>query len=327
MITKVIVVLLIAALVLFFPARPSFAGNTLQLTVSTNTRYTFGNNVYVSGSLIWVPANIPATNGIIGVEVTEPSGQPLIFRTVPTGSITSQNWLVNIIALYPCNANQVPTHSFTAGEAVYVYAQWQNFDLKLPHTVYCAITIYGANSVPLGYQLFSSSALAPNSTVAAISMLATIPTSTSGNVTLYASLFSDLPANGGYPYCPEQNTTFTIGTPTSISAFESSSGGYYNFSFKLPPSGIPEGNYTAYATTDYNDVGNYYYAANNAKFSIVLVGDINGDGVVNILDAILLADAFGSVPGDSNWNPAADLNGDGVVNILDAILLSDNFGA
>jgi hypothetical protein len=55
-------------------------------------------------------------------------------------------------------------------------------------------------------------------------------------------------------------------------------------------------------------------------------GDLNGDGVVNILDAILLANAVDSTPGSPNWNPLADLNGDGVVNILDAIIFGNNFG-
>jgi parallel beta-helix repeat protein len=57
-----------------------------------------------------------------------------------------------------------------------------------------------------------------------------------------------------------------------------------------------------------------------------LKGDVNGDGKVNILDAILLANAFNSRPGDVNWNPNADFNGDEKVNILDAIILSSNFG-
>lgn len=56
-----------------------------------------------------------------------------------------------------------------------------------------------------------------------------------------------------------------------------------------------------------------------------LVGDINGDGVVNILDAVLLANSFLATPSSSNWNPNADLNGDGAVNILDAIMLVDHF--
>jgi peptide/nickel transport system substrate-binding protein len=56
-----------------------------------------------------------------------------------------------------------------------------------------------------------------------------------------------------------------------------------------------------------------------------LVGDINGDGTVDIYDAISLAAAFGSTVGQSNYNPLADLNGDGVVDIYDAILLAAHF--
>jgi hypothetical protein len=146
-----------------------------------------------------------------------------------------------------------------------------------------------------------------------------IPTSTVGNVTLYASLFSDLPENGGYPYCPERNATFTIAKPTSNSPFESSSGGFYNFSFELPSSGIPVGNYSVYATTSYN-------ANSHATLTIILLGDINADGVVDIYDAILMARSFNSAYGDPNWNPSADLNHDGIVDIYDAIILAANFG-
>lgn len=56
-----------------------------------------------------------------------------------------------------------------------------------------------------------------------------------------------------------------------------------------------------------------------------LLGDINDDGIVDRYDATLLEDAFGSKLGDSNWNAAADLNGDNVVNILDAIILANHF--
>lgn len=44
-----------------------------------------------------------------------------------------------------------------------------------------------------------------------------------------------------------------------------------------------------------------------------------------LLDAVLLSNAFGSTPSSSNWNPNADLNRDGVINILDAILLANGF--
>jgi hypothetical protein len=51
-----------------------------------------------------------------------------------------------------------------------------------------------------------------------------------------------------------------------------------------------------------------------------LLGDINGDGVVNLQDYILLSNAFGT--NDSS----ADLNKDSIVNIQDYVLLSNNFG-
>jgi archaellum component FlaG (FlaF/FlaG flagellin family) len=64
----------------------------------------------------------------------------------------------------------------------------------------------------------------------------------------------------------------------------------------------------------------------DGQIHIKLMGDINGDGAVNFNDAIIAGAAFGSKPGDSNWNPYADLNRDGCVNYLDLIILGSNFG-
>jgi hypothetical protein len=56
------------------------------------------------------------------------------------------------------------------------------------------------------------------------------------------------------------------------------------------------------------------------------VGDINSDNYVNIKDAVLLGVAFGSKPGDANWDHRCDLNRDGYVNIKDAVILGNHFG-
>jgi parallel beta-helix repeat protein len=61
-------------------------------------------------------------------------------------------------------------------------------------------------------------------------------------------------------------------------------------------------------------------------FGVHLLGDLNQDGIVNVLDAIQAASAFGSYPGHPKWNEQADINRDGVVNILDVIILANNFG-
>ena len=56
-----------------------------------------------------------------------------------------------------------------------------------------------------------------------------------------------------------------------------------------------------------------------------LPGDITGDGVVDIYDALVLAGAFGSSTGGKKWNADADLNSDGTIDIYDAIILAGNF--
>jgi hypothetical protein len=58
-----------------------------------------------------------------------------------------------------------------------------------------------------------------------------------------------------------------------------------------------------------------------------LVGDLKGEGYVNILDAILLSDTFGLSPGQTGYNPACafTLVLGPTINILDAIVLADHF--
>lgn len=55
-----------------------------------------------------------------------------------------------------------------------------------------------------------------------------------------------------------------------------------------------------------------------------LAGDANGDGVVNIMDKVMIRNAFGQ-NGAPGWNPA-DVNVDGVVNILDKVVVRNQFG-
>jgi hypothetical protein len=59
---------------------------------------------------------------------------------------------------------------------------------------------------------------------------------------------------------------------------------------------------------------------------LTIPGDVNGDGTVDIFDAIVVAGVFSSNPKSSNWDPRADINDDAIVDIYDAILLAGNFG-
>ena len=53
-------------------------------------------------------------------------------------------------------------------------------------------------------------------------------------------------------------------------------------------------------------------------FSSSLPGDLNDDGMVNVLDVVVLVNI---VLGQAGQDPAGDLNGDGLINVLDVVIL------
>jgi hypothetical protein len=101
-----------------------------------------------------------------------------------------------------------------------------------------------------------------------------------------------------------------------------------NFTSLFRP--IHKGLYRLTATADSrNDVvegneGNNVMILSNTP--VVAMGDINGNGLVNIFDAVVVAQAYSSTPTDGHWNIKADLNHDGTINILDGTILSLHWG-
>jgi hypothetical protein len=59
---------------------------------------------------------------------------------------------------------------------------------------------------------------------------------------------------------------------------------------------------------------------------VAIPGDLNGDFKVNLEDLVLLAQAYGSKPGDPNWNPNADIDNNGVVGLSDLVILALHYG-
>jgi trimeric autotransporter adhesin len=54
--------------------------------------------------------------------------------------------------------------------------------------------------------------------------------------------------------------------------------------------------------------------------------DINGDGTVNVIDLLFLADSWGKSAGDTGYDYRCDLNGDNTVNTLDLLVLAGDWG-
>lgn len=74
--------------------------------------------------------------------------------------------------------------------------------------------------------------------------------------------------------------------------------------------------------TDYTLGTGYTYTQSGTAYTIVKTGDVNGDGKVNTIDALLIQRHVVKLSTLSgNYLAAADINGDGSVNTVDALLI------
>jgi parallel beta-helix repeat protein len=60
--------------------------------------------------------------------------------------------------------------------------------------------------------------------------------------------------------------------------------------------------------------------------TVTIPGDLDANLQVQRADLVILANAYGSRPGDLKWNPNADLNDNNVVDLLDLVLLANHYG-
>jgi len=67
-------------------------------------------------------------------------------------------------------------------------------------------------------------------------------------------------------------------------------------------------------------------ASDTVNVRVYMAGDVDHNDDVNIFDVIALVNAFGSMPGDPNWDERCDFDCTGEVNVFDAIAIVNNFG-
>jgi len=116
-----------------------------------------------------------------------------------------------------------------------------------------------------------------------------------------------------------------IGTQTTTLTPDSNT----TLTYKWNTTNIEPNHYVISATAEHIPYIERNYTDNSltdGTIYIIVPGDINFDGAVNIDDLILLTQAFGSTSGSPNWNSNADLNKDNIINALDLSLLGRNYG-
>jgi nitrous oxidase accessory protein NosD len=92
--------------------------------------------------------------------------------------------------------------------------------------------------------------------------------------------------------------------------------------------GWAKGNYTisacALSVSGEIDTANNQF--DDCWVSVVITGDINDDGKVDIKDVYKVAQAYGSSSGDPRWNAVCDMNDDKKVDIKDYYFVCKHFG-
>jgi len=98
--------------------------------------------------------------------------------------------------------------------------------------------------------------------------------------------------------------------------------------FKWNTVGFAKGNYTisAYAWPVPGETDTVDNTFIDGWVIVAMPGDINADSMVDILDCVKVALAFGAKPSDPNWDPNADINNDNIIDIFDLFVIALHFG-
>jgi outer membrane protein assembly factor BamB len=59
---------------------------------------------------------------------------------------------------------------------------------------------------------------------------------------------------------------------------------------------------------------------------LIMLTDLDLNGIINILDIAITAQAYGSGPGDERWNQHADLDNNQIINIVDVATVAQDYG-
>jgi len=259
----------------------------LEITVYTDkSSYSLGERVEIYGQVILDGA--PIENALVALEVRDPLSSPIITRTVETNSSGVYNVFFTLGFENSLGTYTVHVSCSHDGEEA---SNSSSFDVV--HVPYLTLTVET-----------SSKTYKPGETIVVF-----------GSLT-----YDDSPIQGSLVALEVQDPE---GTPIVIRVLETDEQGNYEMTLQLA-SGSKMGEYRIYASASHED--RKVMASTTFKLQAELITDIDGNGVVDILDIALVARAWGSTPGDPRWDPRCDINGNGKVDILDLALVARDYG-
>jgi len=296
-------------------------------TAMDKTSYDPNETIHVYGNL--TIGFSPVQDGLVALEVDNAQDEIIAIRTLSTG-VPPAYQPIEIVDVIPCGGHPDynPRSWFYRGDLAHFNVTTKN-NSNVSLIVTATVNPYDSNETALGVNYYTTQFVGGKTGWGIIELR--IPeTASLGIARVYASALSGKwPRDGETSYCPERSATFEIresgvAGATTYPLEGSSSGpeGTYNLSFTLQEYGT----YTIYVTSEYTLQEHYQKASDTTTFKIGGPWDVDGNGIVNILDILAIAVAFGTSPGDPKWNPQADVDDNDIINILDILLVAVHFG-
>jgi hypothetical protein len=228
---------------------------------------------------------LPLPNTNVALEIHDPVGNPVIVRSVQTNSSGVYSLTLKL-----------SQEALTGSYNIYVSCTYGG------QTAFSS-TSFGASALALTISTNKDSyKIGDNITIM-------------GNVT-----FNSLKLQGAFVALEVQDPN---ATPIIVRVLETDTQGNCSLTFQAV-TGSPLGTYIVFASVSHEGS----VATAGTSFTLkhpTTSADINGDGLVNILDLALVARAYGSRPSDARWDPRCDLNYDDLINIIDITTVASQF--
>lgn len=329
---KVSAALLLASMVVAALTSFSFALVTqlqLQITATTEKRqYYYRQLVNIYGNVSFEGTLVE--EGLVGIQVRNPDGETVAFRTVPANTTPSEDWSVEIDSIIPVDMGGSPKDTFSKNSIAYFNVTVKNNRLFGEQHVYLTITHYDSDSSP--FFLMPQGLTIPPQKNTTVRLEAPIFEWISpGGAIAHANLYEygNLPKDGGCPLCPEKSACYTITESSGGAAAlftpktrEFNGTGNFCAKLRLPPD-APLGTYVV-SITAYSVWKGFTIMTFSNEYK--MLEDIVIDRVIDIYDIVIVAGAYGTKNGDLLWNPEADIESNGKIDIYDVVKVASSYG-
>ena len=283
---KIVRVFVLFLALLILSWSSTFCNSSLKVTLETN------KSIYTPSETVKIFGEVTLNastveNAVVAVEVRDPASNPIISRTVETNSSGIYKVYFTLASDATCGNYMVYISCNYNGEQTL-----NSSSFTVEHIPSLALTVKTQNGTYKPGQV----------------------------VTIFGSLTYDgSPVNNSLVAIEVQDPEQV---PIAVRVLETDSQGNYRMTLKLNV-GSKIGTYNVYAAASYEGIKATAYTSFKLE---TLSTDIDGNGVVNIVDISLVARAWGSTSGSPRWDPRCDIDGNGVVNIIDIALVAKDYG-